>query len=786
LFIYKITSKMDTEYKKISNGIEKARKKWKIKENSNVKFETQIKVYEFLRKIHVTGKIKDNLDEFDIKEGKGRDLLKRFKKEGFHILFPKKRGVDKEFSDAIRRKMMMLKVAYSKLSDADIATIMEYRKLVNKVGSRTVWAVRKEYDISVGRGECLDEILALDRIKQMDCNKLIQFMRALDNLEVTLPPKGYSEKNFQSSASFQKRYEMIRESILKPEETITNIAKKYGILQENYYVYLRRFLEFGILGLLDKAKGRFRKFKITPEKEISIIRMWEKGKHSQEQISKQLGISIRAVVSILVEYGLTKDAKNVIKIKKDMKKQKYRGVNRDSKLLCTGVDKNKEKFLLRVEELRVKEEPVPIPAGFLIAPFINELKVFEVMSGMGVTKLNGYDIPRLMILDIMRIFGRVQVLGGMDYITDDALALAAGLHCDPAQNTLHENIVRIGEENIKKIKWTFAHIAKSLDIFNGTGTAIDFYLSIFTGTDETMIEEGGKGPCSMRKTCLPGYRPLIAYDYIEDTLITYKKYAAKERGPKVTMEFIEEELEYVLGVGTLKSLLGDAEFRGIEIYDRLTAKGILFTFALIENGFIKGQIDHLSDKWKKWKDDFIIHTTLFNKGKPTRYTLIAIRDLNSKPEDFRCFVTNRNLPTGEYEEQIERCGEIIEEYHFRSRIEAQIQRLISDVYFNKVPTTQSEGADFHFLTSLLANYIFELVKKELREIIGKRTLKTIAEMYFNRKKMMLSVQGDYFVIKSIDKFKKEKYKQGFEKLKSYINGYKKPIPWLYGMKIRVE
>ena len=70
---------------------------------------------------------------------------------------------------------------------------------------------------------------------------------------------------------YQKRLEMLRKAAYAKAGSVASICQQYDISRMNFYNLYRRFLNYGLLGIFDKAGGMIGNIKVTPSAEVDII-----------------------------------------------------------------------------------------------------------------------------------------------------------------------------------------------------------------------------------------------------------------------------------------------------------------------------------------------------------------------------------------------------------------------------------------------------------------------------------------------------------------------------------
>jgi transposase len=132
--------------------------------------------------------------------------------------------------------------------------------------------------------------------------------------------------NIEPTDAIAWKFMMLLEAALSKDESIENIASKYGYTREHFYTVKNNFEEGGCLSLADKPKGPKVNYKRTDEIEKQIIRHRFLDPEAnctviaQKMNQSGFAISQRSVERTISSYGLQK--KGYIKQLKQIKKSK--------------------------------------------------------------------------------------------------------------------------------------------------------------------------------------------------------------------------------------------------------------------------------------------------------------------------------------------------------------------------------------------------------------------------------------------------------------------------------
>jgi transposase len=504
--------------------------------------------------------------------------IRKFRKFGLLGLFGKKPGIVPRVTRKEKEIIVIMKLA-TRFDDRRL--LRELRIAGFNFTPHDIWAVM----CSVGLGKkkaALRYVTESEVLEKLYARSEEDLLFEKINKPLKAKPRNLGANFFDENDLIQRKYEMVREYILGAQPT--PVARKYGFTHKTLYVLLKRFKKFGMLGFCNMPSGTMKSRVVTPELQIKIIRLWYKGIHDVEIISRETGLKKPTIYYVLQRYRLRELKSRIEKLSKYIKKPVSKRLVR-----------KETDFKSELEKLN-KPLNICMPGTFILAPLLNELGVYQALKSFDLPKMGGYKLEKLFMLLVNHKFTATPTINKVGAITDKSLAISSGLAKIPHTSTIYNNLKLFPEDKLKLLRKTIMSNARTLGLIKGKRLAIDFHFSIYWGTSPKVLARG-KMWDTKRRLCLPGTRALIAHDLDTNAVITIKRYDPKIRGKSILMEFIETELEQGLGAGVIGEIVTDSEFVKIAVVRGLVKKNIKFVLSQPKDKRIKKIIAGI-DEWK--------------------------------------------------------------------------------------------------------------------------------------------------------------------------------------------
>ncbi len=354
--------------------------------------------------------------------------------------------------------------------------------------------------------------------------------KALDNAK-----KGVYTAGPKTEDKIQKSYELIREIWVTENPRIQEICDKHGFDRRTFLVYQHKFEKYGMLGLVNKPAGQKgpRKTKLGIEVEIVKQKLKDRTKSAQKIADKlDADVDRQTVWSVLKKYKLNKrEQKEESVIKKE--------VSVPIKETPDDV-RAEEDFLDRIKYMEKEKIPTAYPGLFILAVFLNMLKIDKLLASMDMDKNKGGEMFRLVLLNINRIFAGIPVIGRLKHVVDVGLPLSCGMSTFTANTTLHENKFRATPNIMKYLRIELGKTARQSGAFVGKKLAIDPHLILYYG--KKFKEIIGKAFDTKSKSVKRGFRPSVIWNVEINSLVDCIPHNGDEHGSKYVVNDVEAEM----------------------------------------------------------------------------------------------------------------------------------------------------------------------------------------------------------------------------------------------------
>jgi hypothetical protein len=677
---------------------------------------------------------------------------KRFEEKGFLGLFDI--PVEKKITPETIREIVVLKKA-TECTASELPMHLQELKIID-LSERSIIDILKEY------GDDPDKAFKDEKMK----------------LETALKDAMNSDNAKEIGDDMEQMYNAIQEW-KTGGGTVKEICDKYCILYHNFYKYKQRFKKYGVLGLVKEKSGQEGGRTITIDVEIEIVkRKLNDRKVGHKVLAEEFGKSPMGVWKVLNNYNLTK--RSVPEpLRKELEKPEQTST-------ISGEIKADKEFIEKIKYHSDNNIPVTYPGLFILAIFLKMLNIEKILPLDIKKKRDGISMGKLILISVNRILAGFPRISRLDYILDDSLHLSCGMASLPAQNTLHINKFRVTVDRIKEMRIKLAKYAAAIGLIKGEKLASDPHL---TKSHSKKFEELNIGEAydTKSKSVKRGFRPMIVWDVETNSLYTYVPHNGSERGSKVIVEDIKSEIEPIKGNPAL--ILLDREFTSVPVINALyDENGIHVIEAVRKHKGVKKLLDDIekNNRWTTVDDQFDIAVKPINIKE--NIFLVAKRD--KVKNKIWCFETTIKKKQGKKLIEIDKKKSVeenvLEFYRFRWQVENGIDDLCTSYFMDKVPTSNSDGVDFHYWCVMAAYFTVKAFKRWVGDI-GAERLDVIRDMFFKGIITYLHLDGNTLLLRMPelkDKELQRKMESLFTKLKQ--KGLNGPIPWMDNLYIDVE
>jgi len=520
---------------------------------------------------------------------------------------------------------------------------------------------------------------------------------------------------------FQHKVELFKELSSAPSRQVRPLLQRYGIHSTRYYELRKRYLQYGIWGLVDLVHAPRRKAeKLSAELELKIIE--ERLAHpalstrkiiktlklhcSQANVQKiyarwrlagiKQAVAVRGVVSEPVPDPLPAQAFA----------QRLSAKARFPTLLEQANLKVHGSFERFTKALSYHSVPICNPGAIIIAPFLEQLGIVEALHTYGPPALRTTDISNDILLNVLRIVAGFPTIHSYLLNSDHSVAIAAGRLKHPGRSTFYLNLDEFRFDHLQDLRNDLALRARELNLIEGKEIAIDYHCD---PSDSRYPRDKGQSKSPDKKgDVVYAHRPHLLWDSGTNTIINIAYCEGRSRAPSALYRFLEDNLFQIIDPQAIEEIYADSEYTGErQLVYLLVRSDMDVTMCLKQNR-----------KIQKWKEETLAQADWQPYGKEYR---IASRDFRLPETDkaFR-FVVKQNTETHET-----RCfgsthtelsaTKILDRYHIRWPVETGIKDLVENYFLNKPTGDSPEKVEVHYYCVMTARLLIDYFRGVLKE-----------------------------------------------------------------------
>jgi len=613
-----------------------------------------------------------------------------------------------------------------------------YPKITHLGILRFLQKTEMDYGFTVGT---ISNILASHGLTKVEWKhfNFIEFQQLLRSV-VRMKNKGLPFKRdghvFLDSADiYQRRLEMLRKAACAKAGSVTSICEHHSISRMGFYNLYRKFVNYGILGVFDKAGGMIENIKITPSVEVDIVfkKLQQPSLGVQKITASLKKVKKTTVHRVLQLWGLSN----------------YKGPSILIDDLIAALATPEAMVVEQPEELPINKEFMEFinnlpkdgiqicnPGALLMASFIHELGIVSSILTHLESYDNFYSLYHLILLNVNRIVCGLKTISRLEYVKDLSIPIASGLANVPGKSTVFTRFTQSRFKLLLELRQDLVAKAKALGMLGGKSIAFDFHMIPFYG-EEPEKKGISRGP-HKSGVCLPGFRPHIAWDVEENMLLTLCFYKGAARATTTIKRFFEREILEIFDADAIKEVYMDSEYTSMDVLEYFVEKSgcdIEVTMCLKMNKKIKKYLQEIEkeNQWEKYSEKYEIASKEFYLERSGKFLhLVAKRRICDKK--IRCFGSTKEGLTKQ---------EILEEYRKRWFIENGIKDLVENYFLDQVPGIDPEKIETNFYCVMVARFALERFIRTTGDFLLKdhngyrRTLGVIRDLYFTQKNCIL-------------------------------------------------
>lgn len=520
---------------------------------------------------------------------------------------------------------------------------------------------------------------------------------------------------------FQHKVELFKELSAAPSRQVRPLLQRYGIHATRFYALRKRYLQYGIWGLVDLVHAPRRKAeKISAELELKIIE--ERLAHPELSTRKliktlKLCCSQANVQKIYARWGLagikqavavrgvvSEPVPDPLPAKAFAKRLSVRA--RFPNLLEEASLKVHGSFKRFVKTLAYRRVPISNPGAIIIAPFLEQLGIVEALHTHGPPALRTTDISNDILLNVFRIVAGFPTIHSYLLNSDHSVAIAAGRLQHPGRSTFYLNLDAFCFEHLQQLRNDLALRARELNLIEGKEIAIDYHCD---PSDSRYPRDKGQSKSPDKKGDLVyAHRPQLLWDSGTNTIINIAYCEGRSRAPSALYRFLEDNLFQIIDPQAIQEIYADSEYTAErQLVYLLVRSDMEVTMCLKQNRKIrKWKEETLAQaNWRPYDKRYRIASRDFRLPETNKVFRFVVKQ-NTETQETRCFGSTHTELSA---------TKILDRYHIRWPVETGIKDLVENYFLNKPTGDSPEKVEVHYYCVMIARLLIDYFRGVLKE-----------------------------------------------------------------------
>ena len=634
-----------------------------------------------------------------------------------------------------------------------------------------------------GFGEELEYADALNAFASHGLSHIMRkFAEGRDFVEINRRAAGWlralEDPDGESALRIRMRYHGIHAWLTtargKKSAVFTGIPMKRAL----FFYWWNNFQRLGLLGLAEPGPELFRRSKIGPGLEARIVvdrLQYPDRKESSyvERLATQgIHVTRNAIAKVFVKWKIetwhSVFVSNLGRLDSDGREEN----EVDHTVIQSTHEPPRcveQKFLELLHGIEHHPVSLSAPGLPMLWAYIEELGLLPLLHQMQLTVPAGkeyYSWFDVLLFDIGRRFMGISTVRAACDSASPELAWFAHLYAPPCKDTILEGLTRISEQHVVQLRRWIVNRLVELGLGSGKRIAFDFH-QIDLDVLRSRLREFGKGPSPKKKLCCIGFRPHVAWDVENNTLLVAEFRKSSARGTTTVRRFTTD---YIVPVfqNLFETVYIDSEYTGKDVWnfilDAKNGMGADLTACLKQNRLVKKARDHFLLKnegrhgfWAHYDDEHCYTTETFSmtwkyspaSGAEQELQLNCVVKRNTHTGRLRCF--------GSSKKEID-SAEILRDYSSRWVIENGIKDLIQSYFMDRCPGTRPHAVDVHFLVTTICRTLYRMIARDLGQSLcnpdgTRKTLDRMRDMLFRHGAATLRKEDNHLIISFLTSYR---------------------------------
>ena len=569
------------------------------------------------------------------------------------------------------------------------------------------------------------------------------------------------------------------------------------------------FRRLGLLGLADPGPELFRLSKVGPAREARIV--VDRLQHPERPDSFYVGrlaaqgvcVKRNAVAKIFGKWELASWSSAFVSDLERLETDQWDGPDPVPEPPPLPTPRLAEEMFVHVLAAAADHAlPFAAPGLPVLWAYLEELGIVPLLAAMGLASPEGrerYSWLDLLLFDIGRRFLGIPTLTAACEREGPELPWFAHLHSPPCSDTVLLGLGRISGDQVAQLRaWLVARLAQ-LGLGSGKRVAFDFH-QIDQDVQWDRLRRFGKGPSPKKKLCWSAFRPHIAWDVENGTLLVAEFRKGSARGTTTVRRFVGD---YILPVfrGLFETVYLDSEYTGKDVWtfvlDGDGGMGAVLTACLRQNSLVRKARDaflaanegrdgfwtYYDEEHEFTADTFpLCWTNPDGDGNVRELKLNCVVKRNVLNGSMRVFGSSRDPVAS---------ADILRDYSSRWTVENGIKDLIASYCLDAVPGTDPHHVDVHFLVATICRTLYRMVERDLGPALANpdgtvKTLDRMRDILFRQGAATLARDGDDLVVRFLNPYRVGPTTMLRDWFETVALRHRDGIALLGGMRLRFE
>ena len=665
-----------------------------------------------------------------------------------------------------------------------------------------------------GFGETIDARAVLDVYASHGLSRDTRsFAKSWDFEKINRRAAGLAEAldapHGKAGRRFTMRYRAVTAWLRAERGDRSSVLAGLPMKRSLFFHWWERFRRLGLLGLIDPGPELFRCSKIGLAREARIV--IDRLQHPERTDSfyvKRLaaqGVRVKrnALAKVFAKWNLASWSSAFVSDLARLETDRGDGPEPLPETPAEAPPRlTEELFFSMLKGAGDHALPFATPGLPVLWAYIEELDIVPLLASMGLTRPEGkehYSWLDLLLFDIGRRFLGISTLSSACETEGPEIAWFAHLYSPPCNDTELQGLARISETQVAQLRaWLVDRLAQ-LGLGSGKSLAFDFH-QIDLDVLLDRLRCFGKGPSPKKKLCWTGFRPHIAWDVENGTLLVAEFRKASARGTTTIKRFVGD---YIMPVfrGLFETVYLDSEYTGKDVWTFVIGGDggmeAVLTACLRQNSLVKRERDSFLSAnegkegfWKYYdeKHEFAARTFPLRwtyadgDGKEHELKLNCVVKRNISNGRLRVFGSSREPVTS---------AEILKDYSSRWVIENGIKDLIVSYFLDACPGTDPHHVDIHFLITTICRTLYRMIERDLGKDLTNpdgtvKTLERMRHALFSQGAATLTRDEDTLVVRFLNSYRVDRTHMLRNWFRIVTQRYSDGISLLGGLKLRFE